>query len=100
MKQKPTYLKLKKQVSRIKKENEILKLNTASDIEDHKTGTTQLKNVTKKTEDLLKKLDEIERLANFGTWEFYLVQDTIWWSPQTYRIFERTPQDIELNNDS
>lgn len=100
MKQKPTYLKLKKRVSRIKKENEILKLNTASDIEDHKAEIAHLTNLTKKTEDLLKKLDEIERLANFGTWEFYLVQDTIWWSPQTYRIFERTPQDIELNNDS
>jgi signal transduction histidine kinase len=48
----------------------------------------------------LKKLDKAEQLADFGTWEFDLVKDIIWWSPQADRILELNPQEFKVNYES
>ena len=37
---------------------------------------------------LIEKLNEAQRLAGIGSWDWDLVADTVWWSDETYRIFE------------
>ena len=41
---------------------------------------------------LQRHLSELERLARLGSWELDLVADRLTWSAQTYRIFERDPE--------
>lgn len=39
-----------------------------------------------------RRLQEAERLAKMGSWELDLVNDTLHWSDEIYRIFDTTPQ--------
>ena len=36
-------------------------------------------------------LSEAQRLAHIGSWDWDAVKDTIWWSPEYYRIYGRDP---------
>jgi len=38
------------------------------------------------------RLDEAQRIANLGNWDWDLVENTLWWSDETYRIFGLLPQ--------
>ncbi len=37
-------------------------------------------------------LEEAQRLARLGSWEFDLILNDLWWSPEVYRIFEMDPE--------
>jgi vacuolar-type H+-ATPase subunit I/STV1 len=91
---KPSYLALEEELSKIKSQHKALKFSFNKQTEYHKTRIDSLNNTTRKKKDSLEKLNEAEQLANFGTWEFDTTKDTIWWSEQTYRIFDLTPKEI------
>ena len=38
-------------------------------------------------------LSESQRIAHLGTWEWDVVTDEVWWSPETYRIFGLNPEE-------
>ena len=40
---------------------------------------------------LLAKLNEGQQIANIGSWDWDMISNTVWWSEQTYRIFEVDP---------
>ncbi len=44
--------------------------------------------------ELLDKLNEAQRLAMIGSWEWDLQTNLVWWSEETYRIFGVNPQDF------
>jgi PAS domain S-box-containing protein len=43
---------------------------------------------------LFDKMNEVQRVAVIGSWEWDLKTNHVWWSDETYRIFGVTPQDF------
>ncbi len=50
------------------------------------------KQVEETLQESKKALDEVQRLAHFGSWEFELEKNRLWWSDEVYRIFGLTPK--------
>ncbi|HLP97420.1 MAG TPA: PAS domain-containing protein [Sideroxyarcus sp.] len=71
-------------VWRQKTQNERLRVQHAADIGRHQQAESELR----KSETLLK---ESQQLAQVGSWELDLVNDILYWSDETYRIFEIDP---------
>jgi diguanylate cyclase (GGDEF)-like protein/PAS domain S-box-containing protein len=46
------------------------------------------------TSALLDRLNEAQRIAAIGSWEWDLRSDDVWWSDETYRIFGVDPRDF------
>lgn len=44
-------------------------------------------NITDKLILLTERLNESQRMANIGSWDWDILKDKVWWSDQTYRIF-------------
>jgi len=56
------------------------------------TATQQLQNSDFQQLQILKqRLDEAQRVASIGSWELNTVTGELWWSDETYRIFELAP---------
>ena len=49
---------------------------------------TAIKVNEKSKSDLLEKLNEAQKVASIGSWEWNLKTKEVWWSDETYRIFE------------
>lgn len=45
-------------------------------------------------------LDQVQRIANIGHWEFDTLQNTLLWSDQVYRIFGLKPGEIDATYDA
>jgi PAS domain S-box-containing protein len=43
---------------------------------------------------LLYKLDQAQQIAGIGSWDWDLINNTVWWSDETYRIFGVKPQEF------
>jgi PAS domain S-box-containing protein len=76
MSRKPTYKELEKKIAVLKKK--------IAELEGSKKAI-------QRSEERLK---EAERIANIGHWELDLVNDTLYWSDEIYRIFDSNPQEF------
>ncbi len=46
------------------------------------------------------RLSEAQQVAHIGSWEYNLVERTIWWSDEVFLIFELPPQQVEVAYES
>lgn len=72
-------------------------LNIMTDAVEARDRAEQISQALKENErlktELLVKMNESQKLAMIGSWEWNLRTNDIWWSEETYRIFGVTPQD-------
>ena len=64
------------------------------DISERRRAEETLKTSERAKSELLEKLNDAQRIAIIGSWEWNLKTDRVWWSDETYRIFGVTPQDF------
>ncbi|GEM_PF-5101436 len=57
---------------------------------------TQARNAEIVVRESAQRLAEAQRIAHVGSWELDLVNDTLWWSEETYCIFEINPQKKDI----
>jgi PAS domain S-box-containing protein len=69
-------------------ENEVLLM--ARDISDRKQAENELRHT-------LKLFREAQRIAHLGNWEQNLIENTLYWSDEIFRIFEIEPQQVTLS---
>jgi signal transduction histidine kinase len=43
--------------------------------------------------------ESVEKLGSIGSWQYSIVNDTVIWSDQTYRIFDIDPKDVQISFD-
>ena len=55
---------------------------------------TEAKRTEEKLGRIREHLAEAQRIADFGSWEWHLLDDHVWWSDQLYRILVREPGSI------
>ncbi|MFC1838722.1 PAS domain S-box protein [Thermodesulfobacteriota bacterium] len=67
-------------------------IGIATDISEHKKDEQELDKVKNS-------LDEAQRIANVGNWEWDLRTNEIWWSDGLYRIWDREKSDGPLSAD-
>jgi len=79
MNTKPTYKELEKKITVLEKK------------------ITELKGSKKAIQRSEERLKEAERIAKIGHWELNLVTNTLYWSDETYRIFDSDPQEFGAN---
>ncbi len=60
---------------------------------------TPIKQATKKIEDFSNRLNEAQKMAKLGNWDFDLINNTIYWSDEIYRILDMEVKEIEANYD-
>ena len=70
------------------KEEPILSIGTVLDITKQKQAELKLSKAKEK-------LEEAQRVANLGHWEFNIVENKLTWSDEVYRIFNFKPQEFE-----
>lgn len=51
--------------------------------------------VEKQAKEIAKSLAQAQQIANLGSWELNLVNQTLWWSDEVYRIFEINNENYE-----
>ncbi|MEI7638969.1 MAG: PAS domain-containing protein, partial [Syntrophus sp. (in: bacteria)] len=64
------------------------------DITDRKLAEEALKETERLKSELLDKMNEAQHVAVIGSWEWDFKTNHIWWSDETYRIFDVSPQDF------
>ncbi len=47
-----------------------------------------------------RRLKQAEEISSLGHWEFNLISNTLYWSDETYRIFNLKPQEFEASYDA
>jgi PAS domain S-box-containing protein len=58
------------------------------DITQLKEADKKIKNIQKEKIDTIKKLNEAQEIAKIGSWDWDLKTNKVWWSNETYNIFE------------
>jgi PAS domain S-box-containing protein len=56
---------------------------------------TQLKRQQAELEDVKARLEDAQRITRVGSWEWDLLDDTVWWSDELYQIFGKSPDRFE-----
>jgi PAS domain S-box-containing protein len=71
---------------------------TTTDIEDRKRAEEALGVLSRDLQESKAKLEEAQRIAHLGYWEWDLATDRVTWAEETYRIYGLQPQEhpIEL----
>jgi PAS domain S-box-containing protein len=71
---------------------------TLTDIEDRKRAGETLQFMSEDLQDSKVKLEEAQRIAHLGYWEWDLATDRVTWAEETYRIYGLQPREhpIEL----
>ncbi len=59
-----------------------------------KKRTSELEIAYKSLKESEKGLAEAQKMAHIGNWEWEIATDKAYWSEETYRIFERAPQEL------
>ena len=67
---------------------------TFHDITERKAEESRLKESEHTKSMLLEKLNEAQKIAMIGSWEWDLQTNRIWWSDECYRIFGVLPQEF------
>jgi PAS domain S-box-containing protein len=65
-----------------------------TDITERKRAEDIIKESARVTSELLEKMNEAQYIAAIGSWEWNLLNDEVWWSDETYRIFGVKPQEF------
>jgi PAS domain S-box-containing protein len=68
-----------------------------TDIEDHKRAEEALQFVSNDLQDSKAKLEEAQRIAHVGYWEWDLTSNRVIWSDETYRIYGLRPQEYPID---
>src|SRR5271168_3077931 len=70
---------------------------TLTDIEDRKRADEALQLVSSDLQDSKAKLEEGQRIAHVGYWDWDLTSDRVIWSDETYRIYGLKPQEHPID---
>src|SRR3984893_7450441 len=68
-----------------------------TDIEDRKCSEEALQLVSSDLQDSKAKLEEAQRIAHVGYWEWDLKSNRVIWSDETYRIYGLRPQEYPID---
>jgi PAS domain S-box-containing protein len=68
-----------------------------TDIEDRKRAEEALQLVSSDLQDNKAKLEEAQRIAHVGYWEWDLTSNRVIWSDETYRIYGLRPQEYPID---
>jgi PAS domain S-box-containing protein len=68
-----------------------------TDIEDRKRAEEALQLVSSDLKDSKAKLEEAQRIAQVGYWEWDLTSNNVIWSDETYRIYGLRPQEYPID---
>ena len=68
-----------------------------TDIEDRKRAEQALQLVSSDLQDSKSKLEEAQRIAHVGYWEWDLTSNRVIWSDETYRIYGLRPQEYPID---
>jgi PAS domain S-box-containing protein len=68
-----------------------------TDIEDRKRAEEALQLVSSDLQDSKAKLEEAQRIAHVGYWEWDLPSNRVIWSDETYRIYGLRPQEFPID---
>jgi PAS domain S-box-containing protein len=68
-----------------------------TDIEDRKRAEEALRLVSSDLQDSKAKLEEAQRIAHVGYWEWNLTSNHVNWSDETYRIYGLRPQEYPID---
>src|ERR1700733_3027799 len=68
-----------------------------TDIEDRKRAEEALQLVSSDLQDSKAKLEEAQRIANVGYWEWDLTSNRVIWSDETYRVYGLRPQEYPID---
>jgi PAS domain S-box-containing protein len=68
-----------------------------TDIEDRKRAEEALRLVSSDLQDSKTKLEEAQRIAHVGYWEWDLTSSRVIWSDETYRIYGLRPQEYPID---
>jgi PAS domain S-box-containing protein len=68
-----------------------------TDIEDRKRAEEALQLVSSDLQDSKAKLEEAQRIAHVGYWEWDLTSNRVIWSDETYRIYGLQPQEYPVD---
>jgi PAS domain S-box-containing protein len=68
-----------------------------TDIEDRKRAEEALQLVSSDLQDSTAKLEEAQRIAHVGYWEWDLTSNRVIWSDETYRIYGLRPQEHPID---
>src|ERR1700688_2264354 len=68
-----------------------------TDIEDRKRADETLQLVSSELQDSKAKLEEAQRIAHVGYWEWDLTSNRVIWSDETYRIYGLRPQEYPID---
>jgi len=68
-----------------------------TDIEDRKCAEEALQLVSSDLQDSKAKLEEAQRIAHVGYWEWDLMSNRVIWSDETYRIYGLRPQECPID---
>jgi PAS domain S-box-containing protein len=68
-----------------------------TDIEDRKRAEEALQLVSSDLQDSKAKLEEAQRIAHVGYWEWDLTSNRVIWSDETYRIYGLRPQECPID---
>ncbi len=68
-----------------------------TDIEDRKRAEEALQSVSSDLQDSKAKLEEAQRIAHVGYWEWDLTSNRVIWSDETYRIYGLRPQEYPID---
>jgi len=68
-----------------------------TDIEDNKRAGEALQLVSSDLQDSKAKLEEAQRIAHVGYWEWDLTSNRVIWSDETYRIYGLRPQECRID---
>jgi PAS domain S-box-containing protein len=67
------------------------------DVSERENAEQRRRDAERARSTLLDRMNEAQRVAAIGSWEWDLQADRVWWSDETYRIFGVTPQDYVPN---
>ena len=67
-------------------------LGICVDITERKRAVEALKETERVKSELIDRLNQAQRVATVGSWEWDIQTNRVWWSDETYRIFGVDPQ--------
>ncbi len=72
-------------------------MGVITDVTERKCGDEERQTLARQLEESNAKLEEAQRVAHLGHWEWDLETNVIVWSDETYRIFGLTPQERPMD---
>jgi PAS domain S-box-containing protein len=69
-------------------------------IDIHSKNSTDLKKFRKENDMLLTRLNESQQIAKIGSWEWDIVTNAVWWSDETYKLFNVASENFRPGYDN